>query len=124
MKWNVNPVFSRNLRRMAIAIVVTGSVMAPAAYARAVNNQDVVPPSDLPGVAPQTGDAMFLHETADGRTLLYIERNQGAELAILDVTDPRHVKDDGGVNLTRRPAVERPNQTREQDVELGNAGAG
>jgi hypothetical protein len=34
---------------------------------------------------------MMLHDTTDGRTLLYIEQNHGARLAIFDVTDPAHV---------------------------------
>src|ERR1017187_2198285 len=42
---------------------------------------------------------MFLHEANDGRTLLYIERNQGTRLAIFDVTDPSHVKSEGSVHL-------------------------
>jgi hypothetical protein len=144
MKWNVNRVFSKGLRRMAIAMAVAGSVAASTAYANPV---------------------------------LYIELNQGAELAIVDVTDPGHVKGDavmdlhqdqapalkpvpglalagstmplrvvdlkqvreeisksdtdttflltdGGLYLIRRPAVEMPNKARERDVELGIAGAG
>jgi len=42
---------------------------------------------------------MFLREAHDGRTVLYIEQDQGTALAILDVTDPRHVKSDGSVRL-------------------------
>lgn len=42
---------------------------------------------------------MFLLDTIDGRTLLYIEQNQGARFAILDVTDPGHVKGEGSVQL-------------------------
>jgi len=42
---------------------------------------------------------MLLLDTIDGRTLLYIEQNQGARLAILDVTDPDHVKGEGSVQL-------------------------
>jgi hypothetical protein len=59
----------------------------------------VVPPTDLPELARQTGEAMLLHDTIDGRTLLYIEQNQGARLAIFDVSDPRHVKGEGSVQL-------------------------
>ena len=98
MKRNVKRGFSKGLRRLAVAIVVTGSA-APAAYTKPANNLIVVPPTDLPEVARQTGEAMFLHDTVDGRTLLYIEHNQGAELAILDVTDPGHVKGEGSVQL-------------------------
>jgi hypothetical protein len=99
MKQNVNRKASTALRRVAIAIVSSASVAAAAAYAKPANNLIVVAPTDLPEVARQTGEAMFLHETVDGRTLLYIERNQGAELAILDVTDPGHVKGEGSVQL-------------------------
>jgi len=42
---------------------------------------------------------MLLHEAINGRTLLYIEQNQGARLAIFDVTDPGHVKGEGSVQL-------------------------
>jgi hypothetical protein len=99
MKCNVNRGFLKGLRRLAIAIVVTGSVATPAAYAKPANNLIVVPPTDLPELARRTGEAMFLHQTLDGRTLLYIEHDQGAELAILDVTDPGHVKGEGSVQL-------------------------
>src|SRR4029077_12868584 len=40
-----------------------------------------------------------LHDTIDGRTILYIEQNQGARLAILDVSDPSHVKAEGSVQI-------------------------
>ncbi len=99
MKPNVNRVFSTGLGRVAIAIVATGSIAAPAAFAKPANNLIIVPPTDLPELARHTGEAMFLHDTVDGRTLLYIEHNQGAELAILDVTDPGHVKGEGTVQL-------------------------
>ncbi len=83
---------SRLLRRAMIAIVATGTVAASAAYSK-TPNLIVVPPADLPDSARQTGEAMLLlHDSIDDRTLLYIEQNQGARLAIFDVTDPRHVK--------------------------------
>jgi hypothetical protein len=99
MKRNVNRVFSKSLRRVAIAIVVSGSVAAPAAFAKSSNSLIVVPPIALPELARQAGEAMFLHETRDGRALLYIEHDQGTRLAILDVTDPGRVKDEGSVQL-------------------------
>ena len=46
------------LRRVAIAIVTSGLVAAPAAYARASSNIILVPPTDLPELARQSGDAM------------------------------------------------------------------
>jgi hypothetical protein len=99
MKCNVSRGFSKGLRRLAMAIAVTASVAAPAAYAKPADNLIVVSPTDLPEMARQTGEAMFLHDTVDGRTLLYIEHNHGTELAILDVTDPGHVKGKGSAQL-------------------------
>jgi hypothetical protein len=90
---------SKFVRQAVIAIVATGTLAAPAAYSRISNNLIVVSPSDLPELARQTGEAMLLHETIDGRTLLYIEQNHGAQLAMFDVTDPGHVKGEGAVQI-------------------------
>jgi hypothetical protein len=90
---------SEVLRRAAIAIVATGAVAAPAAYCATRTNLIVVPPSNLPELARQPGDAMLLHDTIDGRTLLYIEQNHGAQLAIFDVSDPGRVKGEGSVTV-------------------------
>jgi hypothetical protein len=58
-----------------------------------------VPPTELPVLARQGGEAMLLSDAVDGRTLLYIEQNEGSRLAILDVTDPSHIKGAGSVQL-------------------------
>jgi hypothetical protein len=86
------------LRRVAIATVTSG-MAAGIALAAPSSNLVVVPPAKLPASARQSGDAMFLHETIDGTTLLYIEENQGSRLAIFDVTDPAHVKGEGSVEV-------------------------
>jgi hypothetical protein len=99
MKENIADRPSKLLRRAVIAIVATGTVAASAAHSKTPNNLIVVPPTDLPELAQQTGEAMLLHDTIDGRTLLYIEQSQGARLAIVDVTDPRHLKGEGSVQL-------------------------
>jgi len=90
---------TRCVRRLAIAIAASASVAAPAVYARPVNNLIVVPPAQLPPLARQSGEALFLHQTLDGSTLLYVEHDQGARLAILDVTDPSRIKERGSVAL-------------------------
>ena len=90
---------SKFVRGAVIAMVATGALAAPAAYSRTSNNLIVVPPTDLPELARQTGEAMLLHDTMDGRTLLYIEQNHGTQLAILDVTDPGHVKGNGSAQI-------------------------
>lgn len=92
---------SQRFRRlmMTIAIAACGVISIPTANGGFANNVVLVPPADLPELARQTGEAMFLQESSDGRALLYIERNQGTRLAILDVTEPTHVKSEGYVQL-------------------------
>ena len=89
---------SKYLRRVAIATVISG-MAASLALAAPSSNLIVVPPTKLPASARQSGDAMLLHETIDGTTLLYIEQNHGSRLAIFDVTDAAHVKGKGSVEV-------------------------
>jgi hypothetical protein len=86
-------------RRSALAIIASAAVAAPAAYAWEAKNLILVPPAELPQLARQSGEAMFLHQTVDGRTLLYVEHHQGTQLAIFDVTDPGRLKQQGTVQL-------------------------
>jgi hypothetical protein len=90
---------SSQIRRAVMAIVASGAVLASPCYAKPFHTLVVVQPSELPELARQTGEAMLLHDTPDGRTLLYVEQNQGAQLAILDVTDPGRIKGEGAVQL-------------------------
>jgi hypothetical protein len=90
---------SKRLRRVAMTIAVTGFVTATTVYANPSNNIVLVPPTDLPVLARQGGEAMLLTETIGGRTLLYVEQNEGTRLAIFDVTDPGHIKGEGSVQL-------------------------
>jgi hypothetical protein len=99
MQRNAGGKLSKSSRQVAIAIVASAVVAATAVSANPSNNTVLVPPTRLPELARQSGDAMLLHETSDGRTLLYIEQNLGALLATFDVTDPVYIKDEGSVQL-------------------------
>jgi hypothetical protein len=99
MRRTVSGKLSKSSRQMAVAIVASGVVAATVVHAHPSDNIVLVPPSDLPELARQSGDAMLLHETPDGRALLYIEQKQGARLAAFDVTDPVHIKGEGSVQL-------------------------
>ena|SRR5258708_3996395 len=59
----------------------------------------LVRPTNLPEPARQAGEAMLLDQSRNGRTLLYIEQDQGARLAIFDVTDPANIKALASVQL-------------------------
>jgi len=85
-------------RQIALAIVAS-TVAATIVHANTLDKIILMPPTDLPVLAQQSGDAMFLHDTIDGRTLLYIEQNHGLRMVSLDVTDPAHVKAKRSVQL-------------------------
>jgi hypothetical protein len=87
------------LRRAAISIVAIGIIAAPTVHANSSDKILVVPPTDLPELARQTGEAMLLRDTTDGRSMLYVEQQQGARPAIFNVTDPVHIKGEGSVQL-------------------------
>ncbi len=89
----------KRLCRVAVTIAAGGLLMTTAAHASPSNNIVVVPPTDLPVLARQSGEAMLINNALDGRTLLYVEQNEGTRLAIFDVTDPGHIKGAGSVQL-------------------------
>jgi hypothetical protein len=97
---------SAYISRAAMALVAGGIVLTPAVHAKSASNVVLLAPANLPASAQQAGDAMLLHDTVDGRTLLYIEQNQGARLATLDVTDPAHIKDENSVPLSASGAFD------------------
>lgn len=98
MKEYPKQILSKIIRRMAIAAAASGMAVG-IALAAPSRNLIIVPPTKLPASARQSGDAMFLHETIDGTTLLYIEQDHGSRLAILDVTDPARIKGAGSVEV-------------------------
>jgi hypothetical protein len=99
MKKNAYGTLSKRFRQAAMAIVASSIAAGSTVEAYPSNNLVFVAPTDLPELARLPGDAMFLHEVRDGRTVLYVEQNQGAQLAIFDVTDPGHIKGQGSVQL-------------------------
>jgi hypothetical protein len=59
----------------------------------------VMQPSDLPQVVQAAGQSMELHTLTNGLTYLYVEQHQLGRLAILDVTDPAHIKPVASIKL-------------------------
>jgi hypothetical protein len=99
MKLNVGVKRPNSIPKLAITAAFSAMLASPVIYANPSNRIVLVPPMNLPTLAQQSGEAMFLHDTWDGRTLLYVEPRQGAQLAIFDVTDPAHVKGEGAAQL-------------------------
>jgi hypothetical protein len=74
----LNNIIVKHARVAMAAAIAAGVLGAPTAFAKSADQLLQSPPASVP---------MFLQAANDGRTFLYIERKQGVELAMLDVTD-------------------------------------
>jgi hypothetical protein len=77
---------------LLMAALATTGVSAEAATIVRSKTIVVESPSQLPVLAENDGEAMYLHDTGHGGTLLYIETQGGHELSALDVSDPARIK--------------------------------
>ncbi|MGA8042907.1 MAG: hypothetical protein WCA37_08905, partial [Terracidiphilus sp.] len=73
------------------ALVLT-AMQGSAASRSHSKNIVVEPPSTVAGLAQAGGESMYLHNTGDGRTLLYLETEAGRAVVVLDVTTPAHIR--------------------------------
>jgi hypothetical protein len=93
----------KQIIRIAQLTLTTVAALTLAGHAEAKNHPSnriiLVRPAGLPEFAREPGQAILLHATGDGGTLLYVEQKHGARLAIFDVTDPAHIKQETAVRL-------------------------
>jgi hypothetical protein len=81
--------------RVAVLAALLASIGVPALQAEIHSKSKeivVLQPRDLPELAQDPGNSFFLSSDDEGDTYLYIEQQQGARLAIFDVTDPSKIK--------------------------------
>ena len=78
--------------RILVAAIFAATVSFQAQAAVRSKSIIVEPPSDLPELAQRNSEAMYLHETGDGRAILYVEQDHGRTLAIFDVSDPAKIR--------------------------------
>lgn len=78
--------------KIAVAAICAATVSVQASARTHQKSIVVKSPSDLPEMAQRRSEAMYLHETGSGRTVLYLEQDQGRTLGILDVTDPGTIR--------------------------------
>jgi hypothetical protein len=82
-----------HLKAFLITTILAGSGATAHAIVRPHSKTIVVEsPVNLPVLAQADAEAMYLHDTTDGSTLLYIEAENGQELTTLDVTDPARIQ--------------------------------
>lgn len=76
----------------AKAILAITSVTAGAAVLPHSKTIVVELPENLPILAQTDAEAMYLHNTNDGKAVLYIEAQNGQQLTALDVTNPARIQ--------------------------------
>jgi len=82
-----------NLKALLTATLVTATTVAANAAIRPHSKTIVIDsPANRSVLAESAPDAMYLQDTHDGRTLLYIEAQNGRILRPLDVTDPARIQ--------------------------------
>ncbi len=81
-------------RKAILAAVVLGvaTLASSAALGQHSKTIVVVSPDALPVLAYKNPAAMYLHDTNDGRTILYVEAENGLALTTLDVSDPSDIQ--------------------------------
>jgi hypothetical protein len=90
------------LSKMMVAVVFVGTMGIQADAEIRSRSIIVESPSDLPEAAQRNSEAMYLQATGDGRTVLYLEQEQGRSLAILDVSDPSAIRALGQASIDAR----------------------
>src|ERR1700758_783987 len=95
------------LSGLVVAVLAVSSMAAHAAVAQPHSRTIVVQsPSNSPVLAQNDSDAMYLHLTGDGRSLLYIEAEDGRTLSVLNVTDPAKIRRVAQVRLAATSAFD------------------
>jgi hypothetical protein len=77
-----------------------------------------------PLIAPDGAQDLMLHSDDEGSTYLYVERQQGAELAIYDVTDPAHVKLDASIEIAAPSSYDFVSAVGNQELIVFRDGSG
>ncbi len=83
--------------KIATTLVVSAGLMFSVSLAQAASHQSktdilVEPSTTLPELAQQKSEDILLHFDGAGTPYLYVEQQQGAQLVVLNVNDPAHVK--------------------------------
>ena len=77
---------------LATTLLAAVSMSANAAVRPQSRTIVVESPDQVPGLAQNGAEAMYLYDTNDGRAVLYIEATGGRAVSSIDVTDPSKIQ--------------------------------
>jgi hypothetical protein len=96
-----------SIKKKTVLAAIFAAILSVQASATVRTKTTVVEfPSDLPELAQGRSEAMYLHHTGEAQAILYLEKEQGRKLAILDVTDPAHIQAVGQVSIAAPSAYD------------------
>jgi hypothetical protein len=73
-------------------------------------------PDNLPVLAQADAEAMYLHDTTDGRTFLYVETQNGQQLTALNVTDPSRIQRSAQTTIATNSAFDFVRSVGDEDA--------
>jgi hypothetical protein len=91
---------------VAMTLLAGTAVQVQAAERPYSNSLRVDTPENNPELAQKNPEAFYLHLAGDGRTLLYVEKQDGSGLAVLDVTNPARIHRIAETELTGTSAFD------------------
>lgn len=86
---------------LTITVATAGAAVRPHSKTIVIES-----PDNLPLLAQANADAMYLHDTNDGKTLLYIEAQNGRQITALDVTDPARIQPTAQIEIPATSAFD------------------
>lgn len=91
-----------------ITLTLSAAAAVPARAAVPVRSKTlrVETPANNPQLAVNKAQDLYLQKTGDGKTLLYVEEQNGRGLAVLDVTSPSNIRRIADATLTAASAFD------------------
>lgn len=101
---------------LATAILAFSGITAHAAVRPHSKTIVIESPNNYPVLAQVDADAMYLHNTTDGSTFLYVEAENGQQLTVLDVTSPAGIKRSAQTTIPANSAFDFVRSIGDDDV--------
>jgi len=93
---------NHKIAKIMVAAVFAATVSGQANASTHSRSIVVESPSNLPEIAQRKSEAMYIHETGGGQTMLYLEQDNGRRLAILDISDLAAIRPVGEVTIAAK----------------------
>jgi hypothetical protein len=105
--------------KLIVALNIFTIAYAHAATAPSSKNTVIESPDNVSVLRQPNAEAMYLYDTNNGLTILYIEKEGGKGLAALDVTDPEKIREVAEIELPAKSSFEFVREIDQENVLIG-----